>query len=119
MNFDYVFQGNRIGNQIGKLVVEFIKSHINPHPSTANLPLSSQILSTQGISTGFNRPVPANSLRESPRQLSQGFDRSPPTQTFGSLPAPLRELPTRHITPALAASPFVSGHPGIQNQPRL
>ena len=46
------FQGNRLGNQIAKIVIEFIKSHINPDPAAAGVPLSAQIQSTRGFNAG-------------------------------------------------------------------
>ena len=142
---DYKFQGNRIGNQIGKLVVEFIKSHINPDPAAASVPLSSQILSTQGFSPGFNRSPPAQSFGgETPRQRNPGFMRSPPAQSFGETPRqrpqqgfnrspptpsrqrtpqPFRESPSpqplRELPrrlPGVAAPGFVTGHPGTHIQ---
>ena len=39
------FQGIRLGNEIAKIVVEFMKNHINPDPAAASLPLSALIQS--------------------------------------------------------------------------
>merc|ERR1712038_1778484 len=49
---DAIEEGNRLGNTIAKIVVEFIKSHINPDPAAASVPLSAQIQSTQGFNAG-------------------------------------------------------------------
>ena len=46
------FQGNRIGNKIAKLAIEFIKRHIDPDPTAASVPLYSQIKSLQSSNDG-------------------------------------------------------------------
>lgn len=86
---DAIEEGNRLGNKIGKIVVEFIKSHINPDPAAASIPLSAQILSTQGFNAGG-----AQGTFSSPRgqgqsgQGAQGFSgaqgqRGQAAQGFG------------------------------------
>ena len=104
MKISYELQGNRLGNQISKLVIEFIKSHINPDPAAAGIPLSAQIQSTQGFNAGgpsFGPPPPSfsQSQRQRERQRNRGsqrnrkrpqsaqpqsFDQAPPTQSFAS-----------------------------------
>merc|ERR1712150_308782 len=74
-------EGNRLGNTIAKIVVEFIKSHINPDPAAASIPLSAQIQSTQGFNAGgaqgqFSSPQRQRgqgSFGASQGQRGQGF----------------------------------------------
>merc|ERR1712150_465092 len=107
-------EGNRLGNTIAKIVVEFIKSHINPDPAAASIPLSAQIQSTQGFNAGgaqgqFSSPQRQRgqgSFGASQGQRGQGFGgaqgqggaqgfrgagnqqgfgQAPPAQNFASL----------------------------------
>ena len=103
LKISYELQGNRLGNQIAKLVIEFIKSHINPDPAAASIPLSAQIQSTQGFNAGGPSFGPPASFGKPQRQREQqrnrgsqrnrkrpqsappqSFDQAPPTQSFAS-----------------------------------
>merc|ERR1711981_1106182 len=97
---DAIEEGNRLGNTIAKIVVEFIKSHINPDPAAASVPLSAQIQSTQGSQRGGSQSFgrlqgqrgagggqgqrgagsPSFGGAQGQRNPQQGFNQAPPNQ---------------------------------------